>query len=177
MTDEKIKAAHFVELVEQGRSRLLGYIYALVLNFADAEDLYQQVVAVLWQKFDQYRPGTEFDIWAMCVAKFTVKNFVRRKRLSKVLFNENVVEQLIEDQTQIMNVSASSRANALAHCLGFLSNGDRRLIELCYNEDNKIRDVAAVEGRTTESMYATLRRIRRALYHCIEKYLVTEGRA
>jgi RNA polymerase sigma-70 factor (ECF subfamily) len=171
---ENVQATEFVQLLNESRSRLFGFIHALVINLDDAEDLYQQVVVVLWQKFGEYRPGSDFSSWAVRVAEFTVKNFVRRRRRSKVLFSEEIVERIIEDQSVVERRSHISRADALVRCLNRLPSEDRRLIALCYRGERRIHEVAESEGRTPDSLYSTLHRLRRILFNCIERTLRTE---
>ena len=50
----------FAALLRENRSRVFGYLLALVQNLSDAEDLYQQTALVLWEKFSQYEPGYRF---------------------------------------------------------------------------------------------------------------------
>src|SRR5262245_17796548 len=78
----------FSELLRSGRSRVFGYLLALVQNLADAEDLYQQTALLLWEKFDQYQKGTDFGTWATTVDHFTALNFLRRQTRRRQLFGE-----------------------------------------------------------------------------------------
>lgn len=174
---ETDKAADFVDLLNQGRSRLFGFIHALVLNFDDAEDLYQQVVILLWKKFDQYQIGTDFVAWGMRVADFAVKSYVRQKRRTKVLFDDEMVDRVLDRQLMPLAEPATARSDALARCLQRLPDGDRRLIELCYQGDNSIREVADGEGRSADALYVALHRIRRILYHCIERSIRAEAQS
>src|SRR5262245_44577049 len=152
------QASQFVELLNESRSRLFGFIHALVLSLEDAEDLYQQVVIVLWEKFGEYQPGTNFSAWGIRVADLTVKNFVRRRRRSKVLFNEEIVDRMIEDNATIERAENPSRSDALARCLQRLPHDDRRLVDLCYGGEKKLREIAENEGRTPDSLYVALHR-------------------
>jgi DNA-directed RNA polymerase specialized sigma24 family protein len=40
---------------------------------------------------------------------------------------------------------------------------------MCYGENEKIVEVAKREGKTSEAVYVAVHRIRRALYHCIQR--------
>ena len=53
----------FSELLTRHQSELYGYIFAVVRNWEDADDLYQSVCLVLWSKFDSFRPGSSFFAW------------------------------------------------------------------------------------------------------------------
>ena len=41
-------------LLRQHQTQLFGYIYSLVRDLDDADDLFQQTSLVLWDKFDQF---------------------------------------------------------------------------------------------------------------------------
>ena len=54
----------FSELFEQHSRAIYGHIRALVPNATDADEVFQETNLTLWQKFDQYRPDTDFRAWA-----------------------------------------------------------------------------------------------------------------
>lgn len=161
-------SAPFIQLLNAHQNRLYGYLYSLVLNFSDAEDLYQEVASVLWQKFNQYEPNTDFGRWAIRVAHLTVKNFIRRRRRSRVMYRDDVLDQVMESQSFVDSPGMTQRTEALAQCMQRLTESDRGLVESCYGGEFKIRDVAMREGRTPDAIYAALYRIRKSLFKCIE---------
>ena len=164
----------FVDLLTQQQARLFGYIHALVHNFSDAEDLYQQTTLVLWEKFEQFEPGTNFLGWACQVARYVVADFARRQRRSRSVFAEALAEQLASIQVDCQAEEPGDRLQALAHCLEKLSPQDRRLVELCYGESKGFARAAKMVGRTVESVYVSLSRVRRALLECIQRALTAE---
>ena len=48
----------FTELITSHQSELYGYIFAVVRNRADADDLFQSVCVVLWRKFESFQPDS-----------------------------------------------------------------------------------------------------------------------
>jgi RNA polymerase sigma factor (sigma-70 family) len=54
----------FADLMNRHQSELYAYIYAVVRNREDTDDLYQSVCLVLWSKFESFRPGSNFFAWA-----------------------------------------------------------------------------------------------------------------
>ena len=50
----------FGRLFVQYQPRIYGYIRSLVADRSDAEDMLQETASVLWQKFDEFTPGTNF---------------------------------------------------------------------------------------------------------------------
>jgi RNA polymerase sigma-70 factor (ECF subfamily) len=165
----------FALLLGESQSRLFGFLYSHVLNMADAEDLYQQVAMLLWTKFDQFEPSTDFGAWGMRVADFTIKNFLRGKRRSKVCFSDEVMQRLVECHLSSPATVVARRAEALRGCMTKLRQPDRSLLEKCYGSDTPIKEVAAAEGRSAGALYTTLNRIRRVLLACIERTLKAEA--
>ena len=50
----------YIQLLAKHERRLRGYILALVPNYADAEDVAQDVRIRLWEQFDRYDPAKDF---------------------------------------------------------------------------------------------------------------------
>jgi RNA polymerase sigma-70 factor, ECF subfamily len=176
MAQRSTKQGRYIQLLNESQSRLFAYLYSHVLNMADAEDLYQQVAMVLWQKFDQFVPGTDFGSWGIRVAELTIKNFLRGRRRSKILFSDEVMQRIVDRQSQISQDAAEARTEALKSCLKRLPQHDRQLVERCYGGDFKIKEIAADEGRSAGAGYTALCRIRQALLACIERKIAAEGR-
>ena len=66
----------FSELIARHQSQLYAYIFAIVRNWEDADDLFQSVCVVLWQKFESFRSDSNFFSWARQTAKFEVRKFL-----------------------------------------------------------------------------------------------------
>lgn len=177
MADRKERQAGYIELLNENQSRLFAYLYAHVLNMADAEDLYQQVAMVLWEKYDHFVPGTDFGCWAIRVAELTIKNFLRGRRRSKLYFSDEVMQRIVDRQSTVTQHTAAVRSEALEKCLQRLPTSDRELVNLCYGNDRKIKDIAEHEGRSAGAVYTALCRIRRALLACIERTIQAEARS
>jgi RNA polymerase sigma-70 factor (ECF subfamily) len=176
MTDADDKHGQYIELLTTHQSRIFTFLYAHVLNMADAEDLYQQVALVLWEKFDQFIPGTDFGAWAIRVADLTIKNFLRGKRRSKVFFSDEVMQRIVEYHAAVPVEQVAARSEALQGCLKRLPESDRTLVEQCYGSEVKIKDIADALGRSAGAIYTSLCRIRQALLNCIERTLSAEAK-
>jgi len=176
MADESDRQGRFIELLASHQGRLFTFLYAHVLNMADAEDLYQQVALVLWAKFDQFVPGTDFGAWAIRVADLTIKNFLRGKRRSKVFFSDEVMQRIVDHQAAVPPERVAARSEALQGCLQRLPAADRELVEQCYGGEAKIKDVASTLGRSAGAIYTSLCRIRQALLACIERAMTSEAK-
>jgi RNA polymerase sigma-70 factor (ECF subfamily) len=174
MSDETRDPLEFSELLREGRSRIFGYLLALVQNLADAEDLYQQTALLLWEKYDQYTPGTDFGSWATTVAHYTALNFLRRQSRRRVLFSEAAFTRLAAIQSELKSSDCTARSDALDQCVAALPAAERRLVQLRYQGDRSIEQIAQGDGRTVGAVYTALSRIRKSLLACIERRLAKE---
>jgi RNA polymerase sigma-70 factor (ECF subfamily) len=165
----------FSELLRSGRSRVFGYLLALVQNLADAEDLYQQTALLLWEKFDQYQKGTDFSTWATTVAHYSALNFLRRQSRRRQLFSEAALERLAAVQAELKSSDSAARSEALARCIEGLAARDRRLLRLRYEGERTAPEIASQESRTVGSIYTALSRIRKSLIACIQRRLPMES--
>lgn len=167
---ESALSDEFLALISPCQSRLFGYLYSLLHNLDDTEDVLQQAVLAMWRRFDEYDRGRSFLPWAMQFAKLTALNFIRANRRGRMVFNEELLLTMAESAAA-ENEDAEDPAayqDALLRCVERLAAGDRDLIRLCYFEKCGISAVAARLGRAPQSVCNSLRRIRGLLFDCIE---------
>jgi RNA polymerase sigma-70 factor, ECF subfamily len=168
----------FAELLAAQQGRLLAFIYALVHNIGDAEDIYQETAMALWRKFSQYKPGTNFGAWSRETARLEVLRFLKRKRRGRVVFDEQLLASLAETQGRLdaegTPAVLESYHQALLDCMDRLGVMDRRLITLCYSRKTTLKSVAEREGRSPPSICHSLKRIRGILFQCISESVIAD---
>ncbi len=172
-TIQKLKA--FGELLAGCHRDLFAFIYALVQHHADAEDIYQQVTIVLWEKFEQFELGTNFQAWAFKVAHLTALDFMKRRRRNAILFSNEVLEAIATTYNGQKSWGNERTTDALASCLGKLSDRDRDLVHRCYSDGSRFASIAKEENRSIDAIYQAISRIRKNLYLCVQKTLAKEA--
>jgi RNA polymerase sigma-70 factor (ECF subfamily) len=165
----------FADRLSRHQSQLFGYIYSLVRDLDDADDLFQQTSLVLWDKFDQFDPSRSFVGWACGVARYEVLNFLRSRSRHRLYFSDALNLALIEAQESLDQERLAERRDALAGCVSKLRDRDKDLLEACYGRSAGIRAVALARGRSAQSIHNSLRRIRRSLYECVRRSLAQGG--
>lgn len=164
----------FAALLKDDQSRLYGYIHSLVRNLNDTDDLFQQVTLILWQKFDAFDRERSFFAWACGIARFEMANFLRSRGRQRLYFSDDLNLLLIEANEELASDETEARREALTHCVEKLRERDRLLLRECYAEDTGIPDAAGRHGRSPQSVYNSLRRIRRALFECMGQTLAEQ---
>lgn len=154
--------------------RIFAFIRSLVFSRADADDVLQETALVLWEKFDQFEPGTRFDRWAFRIAHFQVMYHRQKKARDRLRFSDALVEQLGADMMAESQQLEASQA-ALAHCLETLPAPDHQLIRERYRGETTNRDLARESGRSESAISRALNRIYMKLLLCIEGTLARDG--
>ncbi len=162
--------SEFGRLFSQHQPQIYGYIRSLVACRSDAEDLLQETACVLWQKFDDFRPGSSFLAWALQVARYQVLYFWQRQKRDVLQFSEGFLDA-VTAETVTKSARLDDLQRLLDECMDKLPPADRVLIELRYGSDLPVKSLAANLGRPLSTVYDAINRIRRALIECAHQGL------
>lgn len=168
------KEAVFFELFMNVQRKLYAYILSSVHNYEDANDLLQETATVLWQKFDQFDQETNFLTWGISIARNMVRNHFRKRNRSRLQFDDSLV-QAIEDATVAGLESSDARMMALKKCYEKLSDANRLLIRLRYENGMTIKSIASRFGKPIHGMYKYVARLQDLLLQCIENTMAENG--
>lgn len=169
-----VRHEEFMRLFLSCEPRIFAFIRSLVFSRVDADDILQETALVLWEKFEQFEPGTRFDRWAFRIAHFQVMYHRQKKARDRLRFSDTLVELLGEDMVAESQNLEETQA-ALAHCLDQLPEVDHALIRQRYRGHATNRDVARDSGRSESAISRALNRIYMKLHLCIEGTLAREG--
>jgi RNA polymerase sigma-70 factor, ECF subfamily len=164
----------YVRLFLAHEQQLFSLIVALVPRLPDAEDIRQEVLRILWEKFGEYRPGTNFLAWAGTIARFKVMEHRRRQRSQRLLFSEELLAQIADDAVHMSDL-LQAQSNALAECVSALPEADRELVNYRYQKSVTLADTCVWISKSHVTVRQMLRRIHRLLAKCIAGKLTREG--
>jgi RNA polymerase sigma-70 factor (ECF subfamily) len=170
---QSIDPQRFLRLFMENERRVYGFIASLLPNMVDADDVLQETSLVLWQKFDQFRIGSDFTAWACRIAQIQVLRFYERKGRSKLRFDLETLET-IAAETLSMGPLLESRHHALTRCLEEMTDRDRDILRRRYAEDATPQQIAGEVGRSIHAIYKALSRIHDGLLKCIRGKLEVE---
>jgi RNA polymerase sigma-70 factor (ECF subfamily) len=166
----------FVRALQEASPRILAYLDALLLNWNDAEDVFQESCIVLWQKFGEFQPRTNFVAWAIRIAQNKAMHLQRSRERQIGLWNSELQDALMAAVAEGEPARQDDALAALSDCMGQLPDGDRQLVRLCYGDGVPVRQMAVELGRSPQSVHNSLRRIRTTLLECVERVMNQEER-
>jgi RNA polymerase sigma-70 factor (ECF subfamily) len=168
-------ANEFIRLLAAHSRSLYRYIYSLLPDADQAQDVYQESVMTLWEKFGEYRADEPFLPWAYRFAYFKVLAYRKKSRRQPVLLEDDVLVLLAEEQAE-EDERLEARLRALPGCLDRLSEKERRLLEVRYDGRATMAQIAEETGRLVDTLYRVLHRVRKKLLDCLERRLAMEER-
>lgn len=163
----------FLRLFSSHSQRIYEFILMLVLQQADAEEIFQETCLILWKKFASYDPAGSFRAWACKIAYLEVLQLRRTSRRLQTFSDEALA--LLADTALAHPDHVSRRQAALEACLEKLKPKDREMVEERYYHRRTAKEIAGFKSRSVYSIYRALSRIHLALLNCVQGQLAREG--
>ncbi len=142
MSTEPASTERFVRDLTENARRIYGYIFALVPNWADADEIFQETSAELWTKYGDYRPGTDFRAWAFRFAYYKVLQFRKAEGKNVLRLSDRFIDAIDRDALAGGDLW-KQRHQLLADCYALLRLQDRELLDLRYEPGATTKSVAA----------------------------------
>ncbi len=160
----------FLRLYSEYQHRIYGFIMSFVRDWNEADDIYQETTSVLWNKFDEFVPGTDFLSWSLKVAHLQVLSHLRKKKTRRKHFSPATLENLNEVAMAAGEDSEMS-IEALRNCVKKLSEQSRQLLTLRYKEGSTVSRIALRFQLSVNTLYKQYQKIHVQLFRCIRRQL------
>jgi RNA polymerase sigma-70 factor (ECF subfamily) len=160
-------------LMTRHQRQIFAYIYTLVPDRHDAEDLLQETSLVICEKFEEFRPGSDFVAWGCQIAWWRIRYSRQKFARSKVIFDDEVLAKVAQTAGE-MAQELDERHEALASCLKKLAPRDRELVLTRYESGSGVAEAAQRSGRSMDAAYKALNRLRKLLHDCVTHELANQ---
>jgi RNA polymerase sigma-70 factor, ECF subfamily len=157
----------FMALYSSHQRRLYLYTLTLLPASVDAEDVLQEANLVLWRKFAQYRPNTNFFAWACSIIRYEVLKYRDKHARAAALLDPDVLDCLADVAIDQVEHLDECHRRGLIDCMAQLSDGDRELMRQRYAAGLAVQAMAAAMNRSPNAVSKSLGRVRRLLLDCI----------
>jgi len=161
-------------LMTRHQRQIFSYIFVLVPNRGDAEDILQETSLVICEQFHEFEEGTDFVAWACQIAYWRVRYARQKYARSKVVFNQDVLDAVARTADS-MHPELTDRHEALRGCLQKLHPRDRELLLHRYEPGVGVEEAARRSGRSRQTAYKALTRLRKLLLDCVTTRLANKG--
>lgn len=169
MSEKQEKLDLFVRLLSRYQGQIYSYILSVVGNYSDSDDILQETSSKLWDKFEQYEPGTDFLKWSLSVAYYRILEYRKNaKRRNKIIYTDDFVKNLSDSAPTYLS-STREHLEKLKDCIGKLPPSDTSLIAMRYYKSISVREIASRINKPIRSVYAALTRIQHLLLKCINR--------
>ena len=164
----------FGALYSQCHLDLLRYVMTLLPNRSQAEDVVQETARALWKKSDEYDPSQPFWPWAKKFAYFEVLRHRKKHAVRSRYFSEALIETLAEER-DLSEPILEEKRRVLAGCMERLNAKSRDLVMQRYGREKTLDQLAREQGKSANSLYMMMHRIRKQLTECVIKTMEQEG--
>lgn len=169
MEDTSDSTEEFIKLLAQNERQLHAYVFSLITNTADAEDVLQNAKVIMWRHFEQFNLGTNFGAWSRKIAFHQILSYRKKQKKQKLHVSDECL-QLVAEETEKMQQELESQYHLLQSCITKLPEKYRSLIELRYRDGLSIENMAPRSGQSEGAVYRMLSRVRTTLQDCVAKH-------
>ncbi len=173
--DRQGRDRRFMRLYMSMERRICGFVISAVPNWSDVDDLVQEIAGVMWSKFDDFEPGTDFAAWSLTITRYQIMAYRQKTRATVRQFSDRTIEAIQESAVSDMQTD-DVRRDALRECVKKLKDRDRKILQLRYETGGSIRRLAERIDLSVNTLYKLLNRVHNQLYHCIMRNIPTEER-
>jgi len=170
----EIDRSRFMRLYLAAQPPIRSYLLGLLRNAQDADDVFQEVSLVLWERFGDYDDRWPFLSWAFGIARNHAARWRRSRARTKVWLPPEVEEKLAATAAELEEELAPQR-RALQACLERLGANAREILRLRYEEQMSLQEIAARQHTTLNAINKALGKIREVLAECTRQARVEQA--
>jgi len=149
----------FGEIAEQHRAMLERVALRLSGNAEIAKDLVQDTLLRGLSRFDQFQSGTHVGSWLVKILTNLYFDQLKHEKVVRNAEPQLMVPEAVECDWTVADIADAD----LAAAVGALEPDLREVVELCYLEQMRYREVAAVLGVPVGTIGTRLMRARTEL--------------
>ena len=161
----------FLGLFVRHQQEIYAYILTLVPHVSDADDLFQDGMTVMWRKFDQFKPGTNFAAWGIQIMRYQILEYRRNLARSKRVLIEDSLFEALMDYIPTIQDEVAARIEALRKCQALLDDRAKRILKMRYERNTSIEEMASYLKVSRRHVYHVLGQINNVLLRCMRRTL------
>jgi len=171
MKPSPVSRNDFEALFENHELAFRVYAKVLLPTWDAVDEVMQTASLVMWRKMEELDSSEGFLPWGKVVVRFTALKYLRTQSRDPLVFDPDLIEFLVQEEEEWDEERFKKRQAALTQCLDALGDQARKLVLSPYQGHGYLTKLAEVSGRTRNSLYKQIRRIRSKLEQCVLQQL------
>lgn len=158
------------ELLVRHKEGLIWFLFGVVHNMDDAEDLMMDTFALLLTKHLKFKNNSSFKTWLYSIGRNLASNYIRKKKsdLTDDIEQYELPESVTEGSTAFLE---KERNNELYHALGKLPADYAEVLYLLYFAEMSVEEAAKVMKRSAKQIYNLTERAKNKLKELMNEYI------
>jgi RNA polymerase sigma-70 factor (ECF subfamily) len=152
---------------------LHGFLTSLVHDPHAADDLLQELAERMWRKFHEYDGSRPFVAWGIGFARLLAMEWRRRQQRLPLPLDDETLDRLASEAAEEAP-HHDERLDALRACLKGLTERQRAVLRMRYQESMPVAGIANLSNRTQVAVYKMLKHAHQALLNCISETLARQ---
>jgi RNA polymerase sigma-70 factor (ECF subfamily) len=166
----------FLQEFLRHRQILFSFILSIVRNRESAEDIFQDVALIAFDKCATFETGTDFGAWVREIARRRIMKARETAAVRKVVALEpEAIDAIAAAHERAGPEAWQDREKALENCLGKLPERQQQIVRWRYRDLLGFDLIAKKLQSTVNSVQVTLTKVRKALRRCAEATLAPHG--
>lgn len=175
--DETAKTIHLIEQICAGdesasqtllnfyKGRIFSYIYRMVRNYHDAEDLTFDTFIKCFKNLPKFDTSKKFTTWLFTIAHNTTLDFFRKNKQEYEYFDEThpAPDDLVKE------FQKKRKMERIEKCLERLAPVDRELVILFHREEHTYEEISEILDLPITTIKTRLHRARKKLAALVQK--------
>lgn len=141
------------------KGRIFSYVYRMVRNYHDAEDITFDTFIKCFKHLTRFDPSKRFTTWLFTIAHNTTLDFFRKNKQDYEYFDEThaAPDHLATDYEQ------KKKMERIEQCLAHLPPLDRELVILFHREERTYEEISKILDLPVTTIKTRLHRARKKL--------------
>ncbi|QDV43828.1 RNA polymerase sigma factor [Stieleria neptunia] len=170
-----VSEADFVRLFARHELALRNYARLMLPDWNGVDDVLQDASITMWENRQQLQDESGFLPWGKVIVRHRCFNAIAKMRRDRLVLDKNVLELIAsEEEAESESENLVSIQHSLADCLGKLPPQRRELVLAPYRGAGEVKTLAEQAGKTPNSLYKIIGRLRARLSRCVEEKLRLE---
>ncbi len=163
-----IPESYFLRLFVKHEQALRAFARVMLPTLESVDEVMQESSVVMWKKLSQLDDADHFLPWAKMIVRFEALRLRRDHARDRHVFGDDVIELLANEAAEVDEDVWEQERDALRGCLAQMAVHHRELVLAPYAGEGRVTRLAEETGRTNNSLYKLLGRLREKLAQCVQ---------